>query len=160
MRLLVALATTRSSDALAPRALEEARLRGLPLTLLLVTERQELDRVYQLRNHPALQGTRTLEDVLREIELEHRRMMEEQAVAIEDQARALGIDVEKRLAMGDYEAEIAAEVGRHRYRAVLWMRHNRGFIARFFLGDDAVELACTEAGADGGFPAGAFAQER
>jgi len=157
VRLLVALATTRTSDGLAARALEEARRRSLPLTLLLVTERQELERVYQLRHHPALQGTRTLDDVLREIELEHRRMMEEQALQIETLAREVGIDVEKRVAMGDYEAEIAAEVARNSYAAVLWLQQNRGFIARFFLGDDELEAVCSEAAPGGGFPPGTFA---
>lgn len=156
MRLLVALATTRNSEEMGSQAVEEARRRGVGLTLLLVTERHELERVHQLRSHPALQGTRALEDVLREIELEHRRMMEEQALRIEALALEAGLDVEKRLAMGDYEAEVAAETRRNAYAAVLWLRQNRGFIARFFLGDDAVEVACAEPDPGGVYSPGAF----
>jgi hypothetical protein len=79
-------------------------------------------------------------------------------VQIETQAREAGIDLEKRLSMGDYEVEVAAEVARNPYAAVLWLQQNRGFIARFFLGDDAAEVACTEADPGGGFPPGAFAE--
>ncbi|MBN1335487.1 MAG: universal stress protein [Deltaproteobacteria bacterium] len=156
MQILVALATTRSSEEIGARAVEEARASGLGLTLLLVTERDELSQVYQLRCHPAFQGTRTLEDVLREIELEHRRMLEGQALAIEASARDLGVEVETRLAVGDYPTQMALETRRRSYAAVYWLRHNRGFIARFFLGDDADEVVRTTPGPDGHYPPDAF----
>jgi len=158
VRILVALATTRSSEEIGPKAVEEAGRAGLPLTLLLVTEREELAEVYQLRSHPAFQGTRQLDDVLREIELEHRRMLEEEAVTIETRAREAGVEVETRLAVGDYAGQVALEVARRPYAAVYWLRHVRGFIARFFLGDDAGEVVRTAPGPGGAFPSGAFGE--
>jgi hypothetical protein len=156
VRILIALATTRSSEEIGAVAVDEARRTGLGLTLLLVTEREELGQVYQLRSHPAFQGTRTLDDVLREIELEHRRMLEEQALALEVLARAASVDLETHLAAGDYAAQVAAEVGRRPYAAVYWLCHNRSFIARFFLGDDEGDVVRTAPGPDGVFAPDAF----
>ncbi len=156
MRILLAIATTRCSESIGAAAVAEAARAGLELTLLLVTEREELSQVYQLRSHPAFQGTRTLDDVLRVIELEHRRMLEEQAMAIAAQAQAAGVEVETRLAVGDYVTQVALEADRRPYAAVYWLRQGRGFIARFFLGDDAGDVVRTAPGPDGRFPPGAF----
>jgi hypothetical protein len=61
--------------------------------------------------------------------------------------------------VGDYARQIAAETTRRPCAAVYWLRHNRGFIARFFLGDDAGEVVRTAPGPDGRFPPGAFGEE-
>lgn len=142
MQILVALATTRSSEKLGPLAVQEAIAHHGAITILMVTEKTELERVYQLHCDPILQGTRTLEDILHEIELEHRRMLEEQALHIDQEATAAGIEVEKRLSVGDYQTEILAELAKRPYGCLLYLRHGRGFIARFFLGADEDEAVC------------------
>jgi hypothetical protein len=149
VQILIALATTRNSDAIGTRAIEEARREGLGLTLLMITEKAEIERVYQLRSDPILQGTRTLDDILHEIELEHRRMLEEHALHIEATARQAGVEVDKRLAVGDYLGEVLFEAAKRPYRSVYWLRHSRGFIARFFLGSDEDEVVRSEVDPDG-----------
>ena len=83
-------------------------------------------------------------------------MLEEQALALEVLARAASVDLETRLAAGDYAAQVAAEVGRRPYAAVYWLCHNRSFIARFFLGDDEGDVVRTAPGPDGAFAPDAF----
>lgn len=143
-RILVALATTRHSDELGPRAVEEAKALGLPLTLLLVTEREEIDRVYQLRSDPLLLGPRPLEEILGEIEEEHRRMLERQEAEIERLAVREGVDVETIAVAGRYEDELARAIQAGDYRVIYWLKLNRGFLARFFLGADAAEVVRVE----------------
>jgi nucleotide-binding universal stress UspA family protein len=149
LQILVALATTRASEGLGRMAINEALAHGDGITLLMVTEKAELERVYQLRCDPFFQGTRTLEDIVGNIELEHRRILEEEALRIEAEAAAAGIEVEKRLAVGNYREEILRETQKRRYRIVLWMRHARGFIARFFLGSYEDEIIRGEPDAEG-----------
>jgi hypothetical protein len=148
VQILVALATTRNADAIGRLAIEEAVREHDGVTLLMVTEKAEIERVYQLRSDPVLQGTRTLDDILREIELEHRRMLEEHAMHIEARAQEAGVEVEKRLAVGDYLGEVILEAAKRPYRCVYWLRHSRGFIARFFLGSDEDQVIRSEVGSD------------
>lgn len=143
-QILVALATTRRSDELGRRAVAEAAELGAGITLLLVTEKEEIERVYELRTDPVLLGTRPLESILGEIEEEHRRMLAEQADDIERLARAASIPVERMYASGRYEREVARVAGQGDYRVVYWLKQSRGFMARFFLGSDQDEIVRVE----------------
>jgi nucleotide-binding universal stress UspA family protein len=142
--ILVALATTRHSEALGPLAMTEARGSESSITLLLVHERDEIDRVYQLRSDPRLVGTVALEDVLAQIEEEHRRILEEHAREIERLATEAKVPVERRVVHGRYEDQVERLVAEGSWDVVLWLRHNRGFIARFFLGADEDEIVRVE----------------
>lgn len=143
-RILAALATTRHSDGLASQVVGEAASRHATLTLLLVTEKEEIDRVYQLRADPFLIGDRPLADILRGIEEEHARMLDEWATDIEHMAREAGVGVERLVAEGSYDTAVARAVAEGSYDVVYWLRHNRGFIARFFLGTDEDEVVRVE----------------
>ncbi len=143
-QILCALATTRHASALGEQAVAEARRRGASLALLLVTETDELDRVYQLRSDPMLVGTRPLEHILPEIAEEHRRILLEEADQIERLAAASGVAITRIEASGRYERAVAEAVAAGAYEVVFWLRHNRGFIARFFLGSDEDEVVRVE----------------
>jgi nucleotide-binding universal stress UspA family protein len=144
IRILVALATTRHADAIGRQAVEEAAKIGAEIDLLLVTEKEEIDRVYQLKSDPFLLGTRPLDAVLGEIEEEHRRMLAEQAEEIERFAADASVKVQRLKATGSYEREIARVAAQGDYRVIYWLRQNRGFIARFFLGADQDEVVRVE----------------
>lgn len=143
-KVLCALATTRHASELGQRAVAEAKARGASLVLLLVTETDELDRVHQLRSDPMLAGTRPLEDLLDDIEEEHRRILAEEASEIDRLAAAAGVPVERIQASGRYEPAVAQAVAAGGYDVVFWLRHSRGFIARFFLGSDEDEVVRVE----------------
>ena len=144
MGILVALATTRTSEELGPRAVAEARERALPITLLLVTEQEEIDRVRQLRTDPRLIGTETLEDLLAHIEREHRTMLEEQADEIEALARVAGVEVAREVVSGSYEEQVAERARAGTWQVIYWLRPARGFVASFFLGSDEDEVVRVE----------------
>lgn len=144
MRILVALATTRTSAALGPKAVAEARLAGLPVTLLLVTEEAEIDRVRQLRTDPRLLGTDTLEQLLAHIEREHRTMLAEQADEIDALARAAGVEVARETVSGSYEQVVAERARAGPWKVIYWLRPARGFVASFFLGSDEDEVVRVE----------------
>ncbi len=143
-RILVALATTRHADAIGRQAVDEAERLGAEIDVLLVTERDEIDRVYQLKHDPLLGGTRPLEEIVNEIAEEHRRMLEEQAQEIERFAAEIGCVVRRLTASGSYEREITRVAGQGDYAVLYWIRQNRGFIARFFLGADEDEVVRVE----------------
>lgn len=143
-RVLVCLATTRHSDELARAAVNEAKRIGAAISVLMVTETEELDRVYQLRSDPRLVGTRSLEDILGEIAEEHRRMLDEHARDIEAAAQQAGVTVERVLASGRYDTEVARVAAAGTYKVVYWLKQNRSFMARFFLGADQDEVVRVE----------------
>lgn len=139
-RILVALATTRTSQDIGQQAVAEAKARGVGLVLLLVGETDELRSVYELRTDPVLLGTRPIDEIVREIEEEHRRMLDEQAEEIEAWAAAAGVPVERRAVAGKYDAEIARAAASGEFATLFWLRQSRGFIARFFLGSAEDEV--------------------
>jgi hypothetical protein len=143
-KVLCALATTRHASVLGQQAVAEAKAKNAGLVLLLVTETEELHRVYQLRSDPMLLGTRALEDLLSEIEEEHRRILAEEAAEIDRLAARMGVPVERIEASGRYEHAVAQSVAAGSYEVVFWLRHSRGFIARFFLGSDEDEVVRVE----------------
>lgn len=143
-RILAALATTRHSDELPRRVVEAARSRGADVDLLLVTEKEEIDRLYQLRADPFLIGDRPMAEILAGIEEEHRRMLRERADEIERLAGEVGVQVARREVQTDYETAVARALEEGTCDVVIWLRHNRSFIARFFLGADEDEVVAVE----------------
>ena len=143
-RVLCALATTRHASELGQKAVAEAKAKQASLVLLLVTETEELHRVYQLQSDPMLLGTRPLEDLLAEIEEEHRRILAEEAAEIDRLATRVGVPVERILLSGRYEQAVAQAVAAGSYDVVFWLRQSRGFMARFFLGSDEDEVVRVE----------------
>lgn len=143
-RILVALATTRHSDELGRRAVVEAEKKGASITLLLVAESEEIDRIHQLKSDPLLLGTRELDEILGEIEEEHRRMLDEHAGEIERLAGDRGVSVERIEASGRYDRLVGDIVAHGDYEVVYWLKHSRGFVARFFLGADQDEIVRVE----------------
>ena len=139
-QILVALATTRTSQAIGRDAVAEAKSRGVGLVLLLVAESEELRSVYELRTDPVLLGTRPIDEIVHEIEEEHRRMLTEQAEEIEALAADAGVPVERRAGSGNYDAEIARAAASGEFGTLFWLRQSRGFIARFFLGSAEHEV--------------------
>ena len=102
--------------------------------------------MYQLRADPFLIGDRPLAEILRGIEEEHVRMLDEWATELELLARAAGVAVERLAVEGSYDTAVAHAVAEGAYDVVFWLRHNRSFIARFFLGTDEDEVVRVETG--------------
>ena len=138
--ILVALATTRQSDEIGKSAVAEAKDTGEKLILLLVTESEELVRIKKLRSDPYLLGTRSVEEIISQIEREHQRKLEEQADDVERTASQEGVEVSRIYVEGRYDTEIARYVSTGNYPVIYWLKQSRGFLARFFLGVDQDEV--------------------
>lgn len=141
-RILLAVSTTRYSQALVSHAMDEAaRLQGqghsVHIDVLYVIESDELERIGKMVGDEGFLGLSPQEDVLEALGAEHHRTATRRIEQVQAAASERGIAVHTLEEQGHFAAEVIAQAEQHDYEVILVTRADRPFISRFLFGSEA-----------------------
>ena len=144
--ILIALSTSRFSEAMVERALSEAvsaRDAGEPVQIdvVYILESGELNSVYRSGGEVGFLGSRTQKSVIDTLAEELHRTARRRMGQIADQARAQGFEVQTTEREGDFVPVIHEMAGSQRYHVIYLTRADRPFISRFLFGSKCEEVA-------------------
>lgn len=145
-RILLAVSTTRYSQALVSHAMDEAaRLAGpgddVHIDVLYVIESDELERIGKMVGDEGFLGLSPQQDVLAALSAEHHRTATRRIEQVEAAAAERGIPVETTEVRGRFATEVIRRAESRDYEVILVTRADRPFISRFLFGSEADRVA-------------------
>jgi|GEM_PF-1206117 len=145
-RILLALSTTRYSQALVATAVKEAQAlqeagHDVFIDLLYVIEASDLDRIQHMMGDEGFLGTSPQQDVMAALGAEHHRMALRRIDEVRAAAAERGFQVELEEVQGRFVAEVLRRAEARDYEVILITRADRPFISRFLFGSDADRVA-------------------
>jgi len=144
--ILIALSTSRFSEAMVEQALAEAensRDKGESVTIevVYVMETGELQSVYRSVGEVGFLGSRTQKEVIDTLAGEHHRTARRRMGQIADRARDREFQVATMEKEGDFVAVIHEMAETGRFQVMYLTRADRPFISRFLFGSKCEEVA-------------------
>lgn len=145
-RILLAVSTTRYSQALVSHAMDEAaRLHGqghdVQIDVVYIIESEELERIGKMVGDEGFLGLSPQEDVLEALGAEHHRTATRRIEQVKAAAADRGIPVHTIEREGRFAAECIAQAEARDYDVILVTRADRPFISRFLFGSEADRVA-------------------
>lgn len=145
-RILLALSTSRYSERLISKSIDEAQLqvqagRTVQLDVLYIIEDDELNRISNQVGQDGFLGASVQKDVLEALGAAHHRTALAHISSVRKQAETAGIDVQVTEAHGHFSKAVIEYAEQRHCDVILLVRDDRPFISRLLFGSEADKIA-------------------
>ena len=145
-RILLALSTSRYSERLITKTIDEARSRleqglNVQIDVLYIIEEAELNRISNQVGRDGFLGASVQKDVLEALGAAHHRTALSHISSVRRQAELAGIPVQVTEEHGHFSSAVIEYAEQRQCDVILLVRDDRPFISRLLFGSEADRIA-------------------